>query len=74
MAKGKNFKISREDLNTKIEEYLAKGKTITKLEYVPPGSNTISVNRESKEAMTTDYYSIPSNQEYYNSAEDSKSK
>ena len=53
MAKGKNFKISREDLNTKIEEYLAKGKTITKLEYVPPGSNTISVNRESKEAMTT---------------------
>ena len=28
--KGKGFNISRDELNKKIEEYLAKGKTITK--------------------------------------------
>ena len=59
--KGKGFKISRDELNKKIEEYLAKGKTITKCDYVPPQSIGYSVKSTSKGPKTgekLDYYSL----------------
>mgnify|MGYP001158298571 FL=1 len=59
--KGKGFKISRDELNKKVEEYLAKGKTITKCEYVPPHAIGYSVKSSSKGPKTgekLDYYSL----------------
>ena len=59
--KGKGFKISRDELNKKVEEYLAKGKTITKCEYVPPQAIGYSVKSTSKGPKTGEKLEFSSN-------------
>ena len=58
----KKFKISRDDLNVAINEYLEKGGKITKLECVVPERSRIVLQESQKKSFNTpvvdqDFYS-----------------